>query len=67
MASAREARDVPAHSLGPRRLLLATVRALLLIGLVMVYSASTVEALSEGSDPASYLFDQIKFAVIGVV
>ena len=67
MASAREARDVPAHILGPRLLLLVTVLALLLIGLVMVYSASTVEALSEGSDPASYLFDQIKFAVIGVV
>lgn len=67
MASARDTRDVPAHVLGPRLLLLVTVLALLLIGLVMVYSASTVEALSEGTDPASYLFDQLKFAAIGVV
>ncbi len=67
MASARDTRDAPAHVLGPRLLLLVTVLALLLIGLVMVYSASTVEALSEGSNPAAYLLDQLKFAVIGVV
>lgn len=67
MASSRNTREIPAHILGPRILLLITVLALLLIGFVMVYSASTVEALSDGKDPASFLFDQLKFAAIGVV
>lgn len=67
MASSRNTREIPAHILGPRILLLITVLALLLIGFVMVYSASTVEALTDGKDPASFLFDQLKFAAIGVV
>lgn len=67
MASSRYARETPANVLGPRLLMLICVLALLLVGFVMVYSSSTVEAISEGQDPASYLIDQLKYAAIGVV
>ena len=67
MASAeRRSREVPAQILGPRIVLLLTVLALLLLGLVMVYSSSTVEAISEGASTTSYLVDQLSFAVIGI-
>lgn len=63
---------VPAHIFGPRTLLLLSTLALLLIGLVMVYSASSVSAITEASDPsqanaASYLIDQLKFLGVGVL
>jgi cell division protein FtsW len=47
-------------------LLLVTL-ALTLIGFVMIYSASTVSALVEDSSAASYLIDQVKFAVLGLI
>ena len=58
---------MPSHIQGPRILLLLSVFALLLLGLVMVYSAGSIEAISEGSSPAAYFTKQIGFAVIGCV
>ena len=68
----RAAREVPAHILGPRIVLLLSVFILLLLGFVMIYSASSVLAIGSAetvdqAQPALYLFDQIKFAVIGTI
>ena len=52
---------------GPRLILLLCVLGLTLLGFVMIYSASSISAISEEVDSASYLFDQLKFAVVGVV
>lgn len=61
----------PAHILGPRLLLLLSVLALLLLGFVMIYSTSSVIALTQhasgGANPMADTISQIKFAVIGVV
>ena len=59
----------------PQVALVLSVLALTLIGFVMIYSASQVSILSTAAsagtlsdaNPAEYLFDQLKFAVIGVV
>ena len=61
--AARTAPDV----LGPRVVLLLCVLALTLIGFVMIYSASSITAITEDSSSASYLVDQLVFAVAGVV
>ncbi|MBQ3302119.1 MAG: FtsW/RodA/SpoVE family cell cycle protein [Eggerthellaceae bacterium] len=53
--------------LGPQMVLLLTVLALTLIGFVMIYSASAPSAITEDLGAASYLFDQLKFAAVGVV
>ncbi len=53
--------------MGPRILFMLAVLALVLIGLVMVFSASTIEAIDEGSSPASFVLKQFMFAVIGLV
>ena len=53
--------------LGPRLVLLLTVLILTLIGFVMIYSASSIFAIAEGSPVTSYMVDQLRFAVIGVV
>lgn len=46
-------------------MLLMSVFALLLMGLVMVYSAGSIEAISEGGTPTAYLVKQLGFAAIG--
>lgn len=51
----------------PRLLLILAVFALMVIGLVMVYSSSSIEAINEGSDPASYLVKQFAVAVASVI
>ncbi len=48
-------------------LLVAVVAALLLIGLVMVLSASSVSALRRGGSSYSVFLSQAQFAIIGVV
>lgn len=63
----QDRREVPATIMAPRLILLLCVFILVLIGFVMIYSASSVSALSEGEDPISYLVDQVRFAVIGIV
>lgn len=57
---------VPASVRGPRILLLLISLALVLIGLVMVYSSSSIVALNEGKSMASYLFKQALYAVFGI-
>ncbi|WP_251179258.1 FtsW/RodA/SpoVE family cell cycle protein [Adlercreutzia agrestimuris] len=47
--------------------LLLCVLALTLLGLVMIYSAGSPSALSEGENAASYVLDQLKFTVLGVI
>lgn len=64
-ASARP-REVPADISVPRALLLLSTFALLLIGLLMVYSASFVEAIHEGEDATSYMVKQVVFALVGM-
>jgi cell division protein FtsW len=64
---ARGTGGMSAEIQGPRIVLLLSTLALTLIGFVMIYSASTVSALVEDSSAASYLFDQIKFAVLGFI
>ena len=52
---------------GPGGLLVLCVLGLLLIGLVMVYSASMVTALENGVAPSDYFTDQLVFALVGIV
>ena len=52
-------------TVGPRLALLLCVLALTLLGFVMIYSASSIKAITEQVSDMSYMFDQVKFAVIG--
>lgn len=51
---------------GPRVLLLLSVLALVLIGLVMVFSASMVKALENGAPAATFFRSQVIYALVGV-
>ena len=57
---------VPARIMRPRLLFLAAVFFLLAFGLLMVYSASSVVALSDWGDPLYYLERQAIFAAVGI-
>ncbi|GCE75766.1 putative lipid II flippase FtsW [Cellulomonas biazotea] len=46
--------------------LIGTTTLLLVIGLVMVLSSSSVESLDEGNSPYAVFFDQAKYALIGL-
>lgn len=50
-----------------RALFILLVVGMLVFGCVMIYSASAPSAVAEGSHPAVYLLDQLKFALIGIV
>ena len=52
---------------GPRVLLLLCVLALVLIGLVMVFSASIVKALENGAPAETFFRNQVIYAVLGVI
>ncbi|MEG0790577.1 MAG: putative peptidoglycan glycosyltransferase FtsW [Gordonibacter sp.] len=70
--AARAGREVPEHILGPRLILLLSVLALTLLGFVMIYSTSSVIALSNADsvDAVNTLTDmlnQVKFALVGIV
>lgn len=76
MAHNGNARRSDAESvMWPQVAFVLSVLALTLIGFVMIYSASQVSILSSAAstgnlsdaNPAEYLIDQLKFAVIGVV
>ena len=54
-------------SQGPRVLLLLCALALVLVGLVMVFSASMVKALEAGKPASDFFTDQIVFVVVGAV
>ena len=47
--------------------LMLVVLALTLIGFVMIYSASSIEAITADIGHADYLIDQLRFAAIGVL
>ena len=59
-------REVPASIMGPRVILLLCVLALLLIGLVMVYSTSSVKAINEGLTETHYIVRQLIYAGAGI-
>lgn len=50
-----------------RVIFIVTVAILLLFGLVMVYSASSIVALGETGDPSYYFKRQLMFVVLGLV
>ena len=60
------AAEVSPDVVGPRIVMLLCVLGLTLLGFVMIYSASSISAISEDADAASYLIDQLRFAGIGV-
>jgi cell division protein FtsW len=62
----RRKHDVPASIMVPRLMLLGSVILLLVIGLVMVYSASSIEAYSEFGDSAYFLKKQAIMLVVGL-
>ncbi len=51
----------------PRLAMIVAVALLVLIGIVMVFSASTVEAINNGEAPTSYVVKQVVFAAVGTV
>lgn len=51
----------------PRILLLLAVLSLLLIGLIMVYSASSVTALEKGGSASAEVLDQLRYVAVGIV
>ena len=51
--------------MGPRLVMLLCVLALVLLGFVMIYSASSIKAIAAQTDAMSYMLDQVRFAVIG--
>lgn len=58
---------VPAQVMGPRLLVAVSAIALTILGLVMVYSASSIEAITENGDSTYYLVRQVGFAAVGAV
>lgn len=66
--SSRQTASTAGPSLqGPRVLLLLSVLALVLIGLVMVFSASMVKALENGAPAATFFRSQVIYALVGAV
>ncbi len=68
--SARLIMGVPARIMMPRLVFLVTALALLAFGLLMVYSSSSITALSSaalGNDPTYYLKRQALFAGLGIL
>ncbi len=57
---------VPAQIMGPRLLVVVSAMALTILGLVMVYSASSIEAITENGDSTYYLVRQVGFAAVGL-
>ncbi|MEG2628617.1 MAG: putative lipid II flippase FtsW [Raoultibacter sp.] len=64
--SSPERGGVPAVIMGPRLLLAFAVFALVLIGLVMVYSASSIVSIDETGGATSFIIKQLGFAVGGL-
>ena len=58
--------DVAPDVAGPRLVVLIVVLGLTLLGFVMIFSASSISAITEEGDQTSYLFDQLVFAIIGI-
>ena len=58
--------DVSPDVAGPRLVVLIVVLGLTLLGFVMIFSASSISAITEEGDQTSYLVDQLVFAVLGI-
>ena len=59
-------RSVPARFMSPGLLLVAVAAVLVVFGIVMIFSASSIRAASETGDAAYYLKHQALYAVIGL-
>lgn len=57
----------PARIMAPRLLLLAATVGLVIFGIMMVYSSSSITALVNLGDPGYYCFRQTAFAAVGAV
>ena len=57
---------VPARIMRPRLIFMACLFSLVCFGLLMVYSASSVQALHENGSATYFLFRQFMFTVVGV-
>ncbi len=64
--SARREKSIPAAIQGPRILLLLCVLALTLMGLVMVFSASSISAIDSGMSANHYFVSQVIYVVVGI-
>ena len=58
---------VPGRIMAPRLILVLTAAILVVYGLVMIYSASSVTALADQGDAGYYLIRQAAFAAVGIV
>lgn len=67
MARRTKEKQAPARVLIDKTLLLVAVFSLVVIGLVMVYSASSADLASAGLSPYRDVIQQLVYAVIGVV
>ena len=63
----KPANKVNADILAPRLVFIISVLILILFGLVMVFSASSVEALNNDEASYSYLLKQLMFCVVGII
>lgn len=57
----------PASIIGPRLLFIFSVAALCIIGLIMVYSASSIAAFNEYGDPTYFIRRQLIFLAVGII
>lgn len=64
--SERYIAGVPARIMRPRLIFMACLFTLVCFGLLMVYSASSVEALHENGSATYFLFRQLGFTVVGL-
>lgn len=65
-SDARRKKPVPAAIMLPRLLFIASASLLVIIGLVMIFSASSITAMKETGDAAYYFKNQLKFVIIGI-
>ena len=56
----------PKEIVAPRVMLLASVAILTLIGILMIFSASYIKAMSLGTSITSYMVSQVAYAVLGI-
>ena len=64
--SERYIAGVPARIMRPRLIFMACLFSMVCFGLLMVYSASSVEALHENGSATYFLFRQLGFTVVGL-